>query len=154
MNKHVRAVGIVIYNNQLLVLWRKNTKEYFVFPGGGKEDNETIEEAVARELLEETSIQIKILKLLYHISYDDTTEHYFYLCDYVSGEPILGNFNEMASMQKGNNLYKPMWIALAKLPRALLYPLEIRDLLLADIRKNFTNTPKELQYKVSERSEE
>lgn len=91
MKKPIRAVGIVIKGEQILLLmWRKSgTKEYWTFPGGGVEGNETIEECVMRELHEETSIKIRIKKLLYRQTYlqDDGTfmsEQFFYLCGYVS----------------------------------------------------------------------
>ena len=62
--KKIRAVAILIKNDEILLIYRKNEKEYFVFPGGGVEERETIEQAVIRELMEETTIEVKINKLL------------------------------------------------------------------------------------------
>ena len=43
MNKRVRACGIVIDKNKVILIYRKvNDKEYYVFPGGGVEDSESI----------------------------------------------------------------------------------------------------------------
>lgn len=69
-------------------------------PGGAVEVGETIEEAVAREVLEETNVVVKPLELLTvfnSINRDDDGKvrtHFIlfeYLCEYVSGEVIAGD---------------------------------------------------------------
>lgn len=44
-----------------------------------------------------------------------------------------------------NDLYEPIWIKLEDISNLLLYPLEIKDWLLEDIKTNFLNTPKVLK---------
>ena len=142
--KKIRAVAILIKDKKVLLMHRtREGKEYWVFPGGGKEENESVEEAVVREIEEEASIKCKIVKLLYtHIYPDmDNRQHYF-LCEYISGEPKLGNYNELETMKNGNQTYKPIWIDMNQLPKLLLYPLEIRDWLIKDYKNNFRNNPK------------
>lgn len=57
-----RVRGILIKNGKLLVIHRiKNNYEYYVIPGGGIENQETMTQALKRELLEEVGIQIKVL---------------------------------------------------------------------------------------------
>lgn len=87
MRRPVRAVAILIKNNEILLMWRnKEGKEYWTFPGGGVEGDEKTEEAVIRELREETTVEGKVEKLLYHQIYDHESENnwgseqYFYLC--------------------------------------------------------------------------
>ena len=61
IRKPIRAVAIVIRDKQVLLMWRKlHGHEYYVLPGGGVEGEETVEEAVLREIQEETSLNIKI----------------------------------------------------------------------------------------------
>ena len=99
--KRIRAVAIIVNNDEVLLMYRiNNGKEYYVFPGGSVEEGETVEQAVLREAKEETSLEIKIEKLLYHHIYDDNTEQFFYLCRYISGKPELGDGNEARSMKK------------------------------------------------------
>lgn len=147
-----RSAGIVIKGGKILLMHRiKNGKEYYVFPGGGVEPDETNEQAAIREVFEETSIKVGIKKLLYHNVYDDDTEQFFYLCKYLSGEPKLGNSNEAETMKNDpGNIYDPCWYELKLLFQLLLYPLEVRDLLLQDVPSNFTNSPREVKIKVSE----
>ena len=151
--KRVRAVAIVTHDNKLLLICRiNNGKEYFVFPGGGVENGESVEDAVIREVKEETSLEVNIERLVYKINYDDNTEHHFYLCSYISGEPALGDANERRDHSK-ENFYKSKWYQIEKLPAMLIYPLEIRDWLTKDIKSNFYNTPREVSIKISERRE-
>jgi len=52
------AVRAVIKNdNKILMVQLEKTKEY-KFPGGGIEENETVEEALTREVLEETGCSV------------------------------------------------------------------------------------------------
>ncbi len=150
-----RAVAIVIRDNEVLLMERKNNeKHYFVFPGGGVEEGETIEEAVLREVMEETTLKVKIEKKLYAHYYDSSykgrSSQFFYLCSYISGEPKLCEANEKEDMKKGNNYYKPQWVKVDVLQNLLVYPLEIRDWLLEDIKNNFVNAPKEAHLNVEE----
>ena len=148
--KRIRAVAIVLKDETVLLMHRrKSGKEYYTFPGGALEPRETLEEAVLREIREETTLEVKIEKLLYHHIYDDDSEQFFYLCSYLSGDPKLGNGNERREMSDAN-FYEPIWFEINKLPQTLLYPLEIRDWFIADFRTNFINTPREAILKLSE----
>jgi len=150
--RRIRAVAIIVNNEKVLLMHRiNNGKEYHVFPGGGVENGETVEQAVLREVQEETSLKVKIEKLLYHHIYDDDTKQFFYFCRYVSGEPELGDGNEARDMKESNaNFYNPIWYEIKGLPQLLLYPLEIRDWFIEDTKKNFENVPREAIIKVSE----
>jgi mutator protein MutT len=149
--KRIRAVGILIKDDEVLLIHRKNEREYFVFPGGGVEEGENVEGAVVRELMEETTIEVKINKLLYHHIYDDDTEQYFYLCDYIKGEPKLSNDSpEKEEILKSKEIFDPLWVKLEKLKDILVYPLEIRDLLIEDYKNGFTNKINTLTIKISE----
>ena len=150
--KSIRAVAVIIHEEKLLLIWRKYSgKEYYVFPGGGVEDNETVEQAVLREVKEETSLEVKIDKLLYHHHYINDSDQYFYLCTYISGEPLLGDANEKMAMEKNlGDLFEPIWIEIIQLKNLLIYPLEIRDWLIEDIATNFQQAPREAQLRVEE----
>ena len=150
--KRIRAVAMIVNNGKILLIHRMNSgKEYYVFPGGGVENGETVEQAVLREVQEETSLEVKIEKLLYHHTLDDNTEQFFYLCRYVAGEPKLGDGNEARDMKESKaNFYNPIWYEINGLSQLLLYPLEIRDWLIGDIKTDFENVPREAKIKVSE----
>ena len=138
-----RAVGIILHDGKALVMRRAHTgREYFTFPGGGVEPGETVEEAVARELLEETSLVVSVGRLLYHHDLLDDSDQYFYECQYVSGEVALGG-EELEESRRGD-VHEPIWVEAADLPTLTLYPLEVRDWLIADIERGFSSTPRVL----------
>lgn len=95
MEKRVSSRAIIIEDNKLLTMFRRkiksdgSVKEYYVIPGGGLEEGETLEENVIRELKEEFNVDIEIIKFLGTEEYDDTIANYF-LCKIVNGTPKLG----------------------------------------------------------------
>ena len=105
MGKRVSSRAIIIENDKILVMFRRKikegkVKEYYVIPGGGKEENETLEENVKRELFEEMNIKIGILVYLGKYESENTVEHYFH-CNIIKGVPRLGG-EEKERMTKDN----------------------------------------------------
>lgn len=140
-----RAAGIIIHNNQLLVIYRKkNDSQYYTFPGGTVEDCESKESCALREIFEETSIHATIKNLLYQVDIiqnHHTKHEFFYKADYISGFPKLQSSSIEASRASNNNIYRPMWIPLEKLSDIPLYPIEIRDKLIQDLQHGFAQQP-------------
>jgi ADP-ribose pyrophosphatase YjhB (NUDIX family) len=142
-----RAGAIVCHNNNILVIYRKKShKEYYTFPGGTVEDNETIGEAVIRELQEETSITATLTQSVYHLEINNIMQdngllgvkhEYLVVCNYVSGEPVLHHNAVERQRQSNSNVYRPMWIPIHDIKNTLLYPLELRDVLLKDVDTSF-----------------
>ena len=129
---------------------RNKGEEYWVFPGGSLEEGESNNEGLLRELEEETTIKIKMQKLLYTHDYTTSEQHY-YLCEYISGTPKLGESIELERTKADpNKIYEPMWVETSKLPELLLYPLEIRDWLLEDLKVGFQDNVREAKLKTSE----
>ena len=60
-----KARGIVIHDNKLLVFKLTEKAIYYSLPGGHIEFGDTIEDTIAREMLEETGIPAKVGKLLF-----------------------------------------------------------------------------------------
>ena len=149
--KPTRAVCIMFRDDEVLLMHRvKGGEEYWTFPGGGVEDDETIEEAVVREVLEETTMPIQLEKLLYIHNYE-TSDQYYYLCKYISGEPVLGDSVEKERMEKvTSDIYGPEWVPLDNVEYLLLYPLEIRDWLLEDFQKGFDFDVRQISLKVAD----
>lgn len=95
MEKRVSARAIIIDGNEVLTMFRRRKrddgsyKEYYVIPGGGVEDGETIEETCIREIKEEYNVDIKILGYLGSDERETTIGHFFH-AEIVNGEPTLG----------------------------------------------------------------
>ena len=137
----VRA--IVIKDEQLLVMHRnKFGSEYETLPGGNVEVGESPEAAVIRELLEETSIIIGDKRLVFvEEAGDPFGTQFVYLCQYISGEPMLAPDSEEAFINKmGKNLYEPKWVKIADLPNLPFLSERLKDAVLDSIKNGF---PKE-----------
>lgn len=112
MEKRVSSRAIIIEDNKLLAMFRRkikndgSVKEYYVIPGGGLEEN------VIRELKEEFSVDIEVIKFLGTEEYDDTIANYF-LCKIVNGTPKLGG-EELERMTK-ENYYEIKYIDLKEI---------------------------------------
>lgn len=95
MDKRVSSRGIIISGDSVYAMFRRRikddgtVKEYYVIPGGGINENETLEENVIREMKEEFSVDVKIKGYLGKDESDETIAHFF-RCDIIKGTPKLG----------------------------------------------------------------
>ena len=53
-----------------MVCHQTSFRTYWTFPGGGVEEGETLEQAVIREVKEETGLDVKVVRLLFEEDYD------------------------------------------------------------------------------------
>jgi len=66
-NRLVRYQGAIIREHHLLLIRhqeRINGRSYWVIPGGGREDGESEEGCVLREMKEETNLEVRVERLL------------------------------------------------------------------------------------------
>jgi 8-oxo-dGTP diphosphatase len=62
----IRTATVTVRNGKVLLVNSKyDDGEYYLFPGGGVEFGETIEEGAVRETFEETGFKVKIDKLIH-----------------------------------------------------------------------------------------
>jgi ADP-ribose pyrophosphatase YjhB (NUDIX family) len=142
MRKAVRAV--IIKDKQLLVMHRnKFGTEYETLPGGNIEVGETHEQAVSREVDEESSIAIANPRLVFvEEAGDPYGTQYIYLCDYVSGEAQLRPYSEEAHINKlGQNLYEPRWVDIDKLPQLPFLSEKLKAAILQALATGFPSEP-------------
>lgn len=141
MVKGKRAVGIIIKDDQILLMHRFREGGgwtqgwYFVFPGGGVEEGEMVEEAVVREIKEELSLDVKVNKLLFvhhnpaQVYEFEGRDEYFYLIKDFSGEVELGG-PEKERMNE-NNQFIPKWVSIKEMKKMdNLYPKEAKEKLI------------------------
>jgi 8-oxo-dGTP diphosphatase len=114
------AYGIVIKDNKILLSRQFN--DGYDLPGGGLDLGEAPEEAVIREVKEETGINVANPKLLdvksnfFKMAHDNGACHqsllFYYQCDFVDGEFSIDGFDE-AEKQYAD---MPEWVSLDDLP--------------------------------------
>ena len=96
------VAGAIIKDKKVFAAQRgKSGKTAFKweFPGGKINPGETPEQALARELMEELSINVKVNELIYKVvdEYEDVILHIdTYRCTLVSGTPTLSEHINMA----------------------------------------------------------
>lgn len=145
MRQAVRAV--VVKGDNLLVVHRnKFGKEYYTLPGGGIDPGETPEQAMIRELYEETGISVVLDRLvIVEEAGDPFGVQYVYLCTYQSGEPALHPDSEEAQINKlGQNMYTPLWLPLSELSAAPFFSEKLKLVLLKGITEGFPGAPEVL----------
>lgn len=89
----IRATGVLIEDDKILLVRQNVSKaRNWSLPGGRLEAGELLEEAVIREVFEETGLAVKINKLLYLCDKPDSNPpiiHVTFLLDRVGGEITL-----------------------------------------------------------------
>lgn len=143
--QRIRLAGIILMEEGFALMHRKdviknpNVQEYYVFPGGGREGDETFEEGTIREIKEEFGIDVKIVKKMY----EDVSELFnqktiYYLCEYVGGKFGTGTGPEFSNDPKyiSSGKYIPEIIKREDVEKIPLMPPEIKEKFVNDIKNN------------------
>ncbi len=137
MEKRISSRGIIIEDDYVYLLFRRKInqdgtiKEYYVIPGGGINEGETLEENVTRELNEELSIDIAIDGYLGMDEGDDYIAHY-YRCSIVKGIPTLGG-EELERCTK-ENYYEVQKVAINDLDKIEVFS---KDMIIKAYNKEY-----------------
>ncbi|MFY7752625.1 MAG: NUDIX domain-containing protein [Exiguobacterium acetylicum] len=75
--RHRVCAALIEEKQILMVELHTPSRTFWTLPGGGVESGETKEQAVMREVLEETNLHVTIERQLYEISIDQGTETCF-----------------------------------------------------------------------------
>ncbi|MDN3649555.1 NUDIX domain-containing protein [Reinekea marina] len=132
MNPRSCALIVNDVKELLLVHRMKDEREYWVFPGGSIEKGETAEEAVIREIEEETSLSTSNIELVFEQSNEGRRESYFSI-GAISGEVKLGNGPEQ-ERQSSNNQYELIWVNMEKLENVNLQPVSAKEKVISLLR--------------------
>lgn len=134
----------MFHDNKLLVMRRnKFGKIYFTLPGGGIELGESPEHALAREMSEETGLQLGMARLIFtEEAGQPYGTQYVYLIDYVGGEPALSPDSDEANITMlGHNLYEPMWLPLSELSASPFVSERLKHAILDGVKSGFPQQP-------------
>lgn len=132
--KRVASRAIIFDKDSVyLFLRRKNGLEYFAVPGGAVEKDETIKDAVIREIKEEFSVDIKILGYLGMME-DDQNIQYLFHCEIVSGLAVLGGEEKIINSE--NNYYEIRKVNIKDIEKINLYE-ENRSFIRQALKKEY-----------------
>lgn len=137
-----RASAIIPYGEGLITIHRikgvgDKIKNYYTIPGGGREEGESIEEAVLREIQEELGIKIKLTDICYKLVASSRTQ-YFFVAKYMEGELGSGKGDEMINTDYDKHgSYTVEIIPKEEIINKNLLPAEIKEIILRDFDKIF-----------------
>lgn len=147
MKQAIRAV--VTNNNKMLVMKRnKFGKEYYTLIGGAVEIGEDTETALRRELMEETTMKVGQVKLVFvEEAQPPYGTQFVYWCEYQGGDPVLDPTTIEAEINKsGKNTYEPMWLPIAELPNVNFVSKSLKEALIYSFQHGFPNEPMQLDW--------
>jgi 8-oxo-dGTP diphosphatase len=112
----MRAGAIILDDHLIALIERfREGNHYFVFPGGGIEENESQEDAVVREVLEETGLDVVVDRLIAEVHYQDEKQFY-YLVQIVGGDFGSGKGKEMLGLAPPDwGTYRSVWKNISEL---------------------------------------
>lgn len=142
MRKAVRAV--VVKDDALLLMHRnKFGEEYYTLIGGGIGVGETPEQALMREVHEESSLSVANPRLVYvEKAGDPYGDQFIFLCDYSSGEVTLPAESTEAKIHAlGANLYEPVWLPIKKLAEVSFVSEALKRTLVKALTQGFPSQP-------------
>lgn len=132
-----RAGAVILKDGQVLLLRRYVTGrgEYWVFPGGGVEEGETVEQAMVREVKEEVGLDVTEYRPLFDFFNEFTLngkypprQEYFFLVTGFTGAVVLGG--EEAERMNDDDQYYPTWVSVDRVTDINLKPEEAKNRLL------------------------
>ncbi|HCM1310235.1 TPA: NUDIX domain-containing protein [Vibrio parahaemolyticus] len=126
--QRVSALILNRKNAEILLIKRfKEGRNYWVFPGGGVEPEELLEQAIVREVFEETSLRIDNYQEIFSVVNRGRKEH-FYLVNVQFFEPKLSLHSPERQTQSSSNLYELTWVKLNDLSKLDLVPVEAKEI--------------------------
>ena len=143
-NFRIRLAGIIPIENGFAFMHRVGVQnhpigDYYTFPGGGREGNETFENGTKREIKEEFGIDVEVERLLYKLENGEQNKtEYFFLCKYIGGNFGTGTGPEFSGDPRyaHRGKYIPEIIAKDDIENIQLLPTEIKKKFLEDLKNN------------------
>lgn len=125
MRTNIRVSAVIIVDEKILLINRlHDDKNYYVLPGVAIEDNETPEEAIAREVEEELNLKINNIREIFTL--DNVGGYDKSICFLVKN--TTGNLaivGEEKLRATPNNIYILEWIEIGKLSQYNFVPTEV-----------------------------
>lgn len=145
----VRAVAILIEGDRVALIERhRSGRHYFTFPGGGVDAGETPEQAVVREMEEETGLRVAVKRKIGEVWFQSNRQEYF-LVETLSGVFGTGTGEEFQPAPPDRvrffGTYHPLWMPLADLLDQNVLPVEVASLVFRSGQEGWPAEPFDLR---------
>jgi 8-oxo-dGTP pyrophosphatase MutT (NUDIX family) len=148
----IRAGIILVEDNKVALIERHRAGlEYYVFPGGGVEEGETVEQGAIREAMEEMGIEVAIRQKV-AIIYFGLSKKIYFLVERVGGEFGTGAGQEFldVDINSSEGVYVPIWMPISDLPaHNKVYPADLARLVVKAQTDGWLDEPIEIVENVS-----
>jgi 8-oxo-dGTP pyrophosphatase MutT (NUDIX family) len=141
----IRAGIILIQDGRVALIERHRAGlDYFVFPGGGVDDGESVEQAAIREALEELGIGVAIKQKVAEVQLGEKSRQVYFLVEQTGGEFGSGLGEEYtdsdpASPEEG--IYVPIWMPIDQLPlHANIYPADLARMVVRSVQEGWSRS--------------
>lgn len=144
MRKAVRA--IVVRDGQMLLMHRnKFGQQYYTLLGGGIHPGEAPEQALAREIMEESGFQITSARPVFiEESGDPYGTQYIYLCEVQGDKPALHTDSEESKLIEMGNVHIPMWVPIEEFAQSKFRTDMLQKAILFALQHGFPAQPVQL----------
>lgn len=145
---NIAARAIVVENDNLLVMQRnKQGMIYYMLVGGKTKPDETPEQALIREVKEETGLTVTDHRLVYIEKHPDPYgSQYIYVCEVAPHETIglvIGSGEEVLG-RNGMDVHMPYWAPIRNFSKIHFKTPALQKRLAKDIKKGFPEEPEHI----------
>ena len=141
----VAARAIIIEDGHMLLMHRnKYGSEYFTLVGGQLREGETPEQALVREVQEETGLTVKAARLVYFENHAAPyNQQYIYFCHVAPhGEIAVEESSEEGVMNRFQlNTHTPQWVSLQAFPTLPFRTPQLHAAITQALTKGFPEAP-------------
>lgn len=143
-----RAAAILIQHDQIALIERHRAgRHYFSFPGGGMDEGETPEQAVAREVHEELGLRVRVICQVAEYWYRGNRQVHF-LVEQTGGEFGTGAGDEFSGKyDEFRGTYHPLWMPVSDLLTQPVQPREIAELVAESHVNGWAKNPVVIKFK-------
>ena len=131
----IRAGIVLIEDNKVALIERHRAGlHYFVFPGGGVDEGESLEQAAIRETMEELGLEVAIKHKVAEVHLGQKSRQVYFLVEKTGGTFGTGKGEEFTnsdpnSPEEGH--YFPVWMPINELSKQQkIFPVELAKLVL------------------------
>lgn len=126
MEREIRnsAKALIIKDGKMAAIKVRDAgEEWFIMPGGGQESEETLQEAVVREVLEEIGINVTCKELLFVV--EGVHGERFHRVDLIFNCEFVSEISH-AVLKNDTNQVGVEWLDISSLNSQQLYPSKLR----------------------------